>query len=65
MAAAAVRAAGRLPTLCRAPAGKSRDAERGMLAGLRGGEKRGSSRWAPSRPDPLCDLARARTLSES
>lgn len=41
-------------------AGKIRDAERGLLTGLWGGEKR-----TPSHPDPLCDLARARTLSES
>lgn len=63
--AAAVRAAGGLPTLCGAATGESPDAERGLKAGLPDGEQRGSSRRALSRPDPLCDLARARTLSES
>lgn len=63
--AAAVRAACCLPTLCGAPAGETRDAEPGLRAGVPGGEKRGSYRRAPSHPDPLCDLARARALSGS
>lgn len=74
--AAAVRAAGCLPALCRVPAGESGDTERrlersgegaGSSSGRRGAWCRaripGPSRRAPSHPDPLCDLARALALS--
>lgn len=70
--AVAVRAASRLPALCGAPVGESRDAGRGLQAGpgrgqgaRPGGGKRGPSRWPPSRPDPPCDLALFRALSGS
>lgn len=66
--AAAVRAAGCLPALCRVPAGESRDtewgpwAERGLRAGRGPGarpgeEERGAARgpWAPhAGPPPRC-----------